>query len=355
MIALAKPLRYRGFEMAFGFDGPSIVSCGNKRLIMTGIVTVFGGSGFVGKQVVRALAKKGWRIRVAARNTMIAYDLKLMGDVGQIQVVRCDVRREADIARALNGADACVNLVGILYQSWTRNFDALHHQASAKMAHICAQMGIKDFVQISAIGAEIKARSSYARTKGLAEEAVRASVPTAIILRPSVIFGTDDGFFNMVAAQMKMLPFMPAIGGGKTAFQPVYVGDVAAAVAKTLAAPKSYGKTYELGGPKVYAFRDLVKYCGDLTLNPRPQIYMPFFVAQLIGMAGDLMCLTPFAPLVTSDQVALLKKPNVVAIGALTFKDLDIAPTALESVVPSYLWRYRKGGQFAAFGQVRAR
>lgn len=314
---------------------------------MAGIVTVFGGSGFVGKQVVRALAKKGWRIRVAARNTMIAYDLKIMGDVGQIQVVRCDVRREADIAKALDGADACVNLVGILYQSWTRNFDTLHHQASAKMAAICAQNGIKDFVQISAIGASLKSKSRYGRSKGLAEEAVRKALPSAVILRPSVIFGPDDGFFNMLAMQLKMLPFMPAIGGGKTKFQPVFVGDVAAAVGKTLGASNSYAKTYELGGPAVYEFRDLVKYCGDLIQSPRPQIYMPFFVAQMIGMVGDVIAMTPFAPLVTSDQVTLLQSPNVVVKSALTFKDLEIVPMAMESEVPSYLWRYRKGGQFA--------
>lgn len=314
---------------------------------MSGLVTVFGGSGFVGKQVVRALAKKGWRIRVAARNPMAAYDLKPNGDVGQIQVVRCDVTREADVAKALQGADAVVNLVGILYATMGRSFDNMHHQSSATMARLAKQMGIANFVQVSAIGADSKAASAYARTKGLAEEAVRASLPKATIVRPSVIFGHGDGFFNALAKQMKIFPVMPAIGGANTRLQPVYVGDVANAIAKVLGSESFAGKTFELGGPKAYAFKDIIKYVGQEINAPRPLVYLPFFAARFIGLAGNLMTLTPFAPILTSDQVTLLQSDNVVSKKALGFKELEIAPMALESVVPDYLWRYRKGGQFA--------
>jgi uncharacterized protein YbjT (DUF2867 family) len=322
------------------------------------VVTVFGGSGFVGKHVVRALARQGWRVRVAVRNPAIAYDLKPMGDVGQIQVVRCDVRKEADIAKALDGASACVNLVGILYQTLSQKFDALHRQASAHMAQICAAKGITAFVQMSAIGANPKAASAYASTKGLAEEAVRKAIPGAVIVRPSIIFGAQDGFFTMLAGQMQKFPAMPAIGGGNMKFQPVYVSDVAAAIAKTLGSPSggnsaSAGQTYELGGPEVYAFKDLIKYVGQETLNPRPLIWMPFVMASLIGVVGDIhaglkgiLAVLP-EPLLTTDQVILLHSDNVVSAGAKGLGDLGIAPTAVESIVPTYLWRFRKNGQFA--------
>lgn len=321
---------------------------------MAQVVTVFGGSGFVGKQVVRALARQGWRIRVAVRNPAIAYDLKPMGDVGQIQVVRCDVRKESDIAKALEGAHACVNLVGILYQTLSQKFDTLHRQASALMAKTCAAKGISAFVQISALGANPKAPSLYASTKGLAEEAVRKAVPTAVVLRPGIIFGAQDGFFTSLAAQMQVLPFMPAIGGANTKFQPVYVADVAAAVAKTLGNPATAGQTYELGGPEVYAFKDLIKYVGQETLNPRPLVWMPFVVARLIGIVGDIQAVLKGivsvlpTPVLTTDQVILLQSDNVVAAGAKGLSDLGIAATAVESIVPTYLWRFRKNGQFAA-------
>lgn len=317
---------------------------------MAQIVTVFGGSGFVGKQVVRALARQGWRIRVAVRKPAIAYDLKPMGDVGQIQVVRCDVTRESDIERALEGASACVNLVGILYETMGQGFDAVQRQAATHMAKVCAARGIKDFVLMSALGADPKAASHYAATKGRAEEAVRKALPTAVVLRPSVIFGNGDGFFTSLANQIKMLPLMPAIGGAKTRFQPVYVGDVASAVAKTLGNPAAYGRVFELGGPEVFGFADLVKYVGNEIMCPRPMVWMPFAVAHLIGLAGNIQgLLSPLLPppLLTSDQVTLLQSDNVVAGNAKGLKDLGIAPTAVESIVPSYLWRFRKNGQFA--------
>lgn len=320
---------------------------------MAQVVTVFGGSGFLGKQVVRALAKQGWRIRVAVRNPTEAYDLKPMGDVGQIQVVRCDARKEGDVARVLEGAQACVNLIGLLYQTLSEKFDASHRQASTHMAKICAAKGIVNFVQVSSLGADPKAASSYASTKGLAEVAVVKAVPTAVILRPSVMFGAQDSFFTTLAGQLKLLPVMPLFGGANNKFQPVYVGDVAAAVARTLGNTASYGKVYELGGPEVFAFKDLLTYIGQEILQSRPLVWAPYVAASVIAVAGDIqagvhgiLSVVP-APWLTSDQVLLLKTDNVAAPGALGLKDLGIAATAVESIVPTYLWRFRKNGQFA--------
>lgn len=314
---------------------------------MTQVVTVFGGSGFVGKHVVRALARQGWRVRVAVRRPAHAYDLRLQGDVGQIQVVRCDVKREADIARALEGAGAVVNLVGIMYQGLSQSFEGVNRQASDAVARLAAARGIRNFVQVSAIGADSNSSSSYYASKGRAEEAVKKAIPGAVILRPSVIFGPQDSFFTSLASQIKMLPFMPSIGGGRTKFQPVYVADVAAAVARTAGNTRAFGQTYELGGPEVFAFRDLIRYTAQEIMCPRPLIYLPFAAASAIGLVGDILSITPVTPPLTSDQVLMLKKDNVVAKGAKGLKDLGIAATAVESIVPTYLWRFRKNGQFA--------
>ncbi len=317
---------------------------------MAQVVTVFGGSGFLGKQVVRALARQGWRIRVAVRKATEAYDLKPMGDVGQIQVLRCDVRKEAEIARALEGSTACVNLVGLLYQTAGESFDIVHRQASQRMAELCAKRGIRDFVQVSALAADARAGSKYLSSKGRAEELVRKAVPQAVILRPGVMFGAQDSFFTSLASQVALFPLMPAIGGGNTKFQPVYVGDVAAAVAKTLGNGDAHGRTYELGGPEVFAFKDLIRYVGREILRQRPLVYLPFFAARLIGVVGDIQAfLSPLAPapLITTDQVLVLEKDNVVGANALGLKDLGIAATAVESIVPTYLWRFRRNGQFA--------
>lgn len=320
---------------------------------MTQIVTVFGGSGFLGKQVVRVLARQGWRIRVAVRSINTAYDIKPQGDVGQVQVVRCDVRREADVERALEGSTACVNLVGILYETLSQKFSDLHYGAAKTMAEVCARKGIKDFVQVSALGANPKSSSKYAATKGQAEDAVRKAVPTAVVLRPGLMFGPQDGFFTFLAQQLKLFPVMPAFGGGHTKFQPVYVADVATAVARTLGHPEAYGKIYELGGPEVFEFKDLVDYVGREIMSPRPQVWTPWAAASLIGLVGDIhaglhgMFSVIPQPLMTSDQALLLQVDNVAAPGALGLKDLGIAATAVESIVPTYLWRFRKNGQFA--------
>lgn len=312
------------------------------------LVTVFGGSGFVGKQVVRALAQKGWRVRVAVRKPTYAYDLKPLGNVGQIQIVRCDVRKEAEVQAALNGASAVVNLVGILYQTPGASFDAVHRAASKAIAEAAAKLGIKEFVQMSALGADPKSSSKYASTKGKAEEAVRAAIPSAIIVRPSVIFGPQDGFFTGLAEQIKAFPFMPSIGGGKTKFQPVYVGDVARAIADTLGNRAFAGKTFEIVGPQTFTFNELVQYVGEEIQSPRALIWMPFAAASLIGVVGDISSLL-IKPLLTSDQVLLLQKDNVASGKLPGLRELGILPTAVESVVPSYLWRFRKNGQFAEY------
>ncbi|BEV11450.1 complex I NDUFA9 subunit family protein [Asticcacaulis sp. DW145] len=312
------------------------------------LVTVFGGSGFVGKQVVRALAQKGWRVRVAVRKPTYAYDLKPLGTVGQIQIVRCDVRKEAEVQAALTGASAVVNLVGILYQKPGASFDAVHRAASKAIAEGAAKLGIKDFVQMSALGADPKSSSKYASTKGKAEEAVRAAIPSAVIVRPSVIFGPQDGFFTGLAEQIKAFPFMPSIGGGKTKFQPVYVGDVARATGDTLGNPAFAGKTFEIVGPQTFTFNELVQYVGEEIQSPRALIWMPFAAASLIGVVGDISSLL-IKPLLTSDQVLLLQKDNVASGKLPGLRELGILPTAVESVVPSYLWRFRKNGQFAEY------
>lgn len=320
---------------------------------MTGLVTVFGGSGFVGKPVVRALAQKGWRVRVAVRKAAEAYDLKPLGDVGQIQVVRCDVRSEEDVARALEGASAVVNLVGILYETLSLKFEALHHQASATIARLSAERGISAFVQVSAIGANPKAASKYQATKGLGEEAVRRFVPDAVIVRPSVIFGPQDGFLTGLANQAKLFPLLPSIGGGETKFQPVYVGDVARAIAEVLGNADHAGQTFEIGGPGVFSFNELVRYVGEETHTQRPLVWTPFAVAGFIGFIGDIhaglhgMIPAIPAPLLTSDQVKLLKSDNVASEQTKGLRDLGILGTAVESIAPSYLWRFRKNGQFA--------
>lgn len=320
---------------------------------MAGLVTVFGGSGFVGKPLVRALAQRGWRVRVAVRNPPQAYDLKPMGDVGQVQVIRCDVRSEADVARALEGASAAVNLVGILYETLSLKFDALHHKAAASIARLAAERGIRHFVQVSAIGADPQSASKYQATKGLGEQAVRKALPEAVIIRPSVIFGPQDGFLTGLANQAKMFPLLPAIGGGKTKFQPVFAGDVARAIAEALVNPAHAGQVFELGGPEVFSYTDLVKYVGEEIHEPRPLVWLPFAAAGVIGVFGNIQAglhgLIPVipAPLLTTDQVEMLKTDNVASPQAKGLRDLGIAPTAVESIAPSYLWRFRKNGQFA--------
>ena len=312
-----------------------------------GLVTVFGGSGFVGTQAVRALAKAGWRVRVAVRNPNAAYELRPMGDVGQIQPVRCDITSKAEVAAVLKGADAAVNLVGILFEGGKRSFEALHLEGSRNVAEACVEQGVGRLVQVSAIGADADGKAVYARTKGQAEDAVRQIKPDAVILRPSIVFGEGDNFLNQFAQMATMAPALPLIGGGVTKFQPVYVGDVATAIARSVMRMDASGRTFELGGPEVWSFEDILKYILRETGRDRMLAPLPFGLAKMIGGVAQMTAGVGIAPVLTRDQVVMLEQDNVVSPGAEGLSALGIEPTGLGAIAPSYLWRYRKGGQFA--------
>ncbi|HEY2482887.1 MAG TPA: complex I NDUFA9 subunit family protein [Caulobacteraceae bacterium] len=315
---------------------------------MKGLTTVFGGSGFVGAQVVRALAKRGYRVRVAARQPGRAYRLRMLGDVGQIDIVQANVRDDASVARALDGAETCVNLVAVLYETRRQTFEALHVEGAARIATTARVEGATRLIHISALGASADSSSAYARTKAAGESAVRDAFPGAVVLRPSVIFGPGDAFFNRFATMAASAPALPLIGGGQTRFQPVFVGDVAAAVAAALADPASAGQTYELGGPEIYSFEALMRL--TLAVIERRRLLAPigFGLASRLGKLGDLIARSGFiAPPLTSDQVELLRTDNVVSAGAIGLADLGVTPTPVEAVIPSYLYRFRKGGQYA--------
>lgn len=315
--------------------------------VAPGLVTVFGGSGFVGSQLVRAFARRGWRVRVACRRPDRAWKLQTSGSVGQIQAVRCDANNPDDVASALHGADAAVNLIGILYESGRRSFHALHVEASRNIAEAVAAANINRLVQISAIGADPESESDYALSKAAAEMAVREVKPDAVVIRPSIIFGAGDDFLNRFAQMAQVSPFLPLIGGGKTRFQPVYVADVAEAVARATVLPEAAGRTFELGGPAVMTFEEVLKLILRETYRSNGLIPLPFFAARAIGSMAQLTAMVGIPPVLTRDQVVLLEKDNVVADGAEGLAELGVQPTGIEAIAPSYLWRYRRGGQFA--------
>lgn len=308
------------------------------------LVTVFGGSGFIGGQAVRELARLGWRIRVAVRKPNTAHDLRPLGDVGQIQLMRCDVTRQADVEAALRGADAVVNLVGTFN---TRRFQAMHVDAARYIAEGCAANGITRLVQVSANGADAHSPSAYARSKAEAEAIMRRHVPGAVILRPSVVFGPEDDFLNRFAAMASMSPALPLIGGGNTRFQPVHVGDVAEAVAAATSRPELVGRTFVLGGPSIYSFREILELILRETHREKVLLPLPFPVARAMGSVMQLGELFGIAPPLTRDQVLMLQSDNVVPDGAEGLAALGIMPTGMEVIAPSYLWLYRRGGQFA--------
>ena len=316
---------------------------------MQGLVTVFGGSGFIGNQVTRALAKAGYRVRVAVRRPGLGYKLPLMGDVGQVEVVQANVRNPASIGRALDGVEACVNLVGVLYETGRQRFASLHAKGAEEIAAACAARGVARMVQVSALGAGPDSPSKYARTKAEGEAAVRRRLPQAVILRPSVVFGVDDQFFNRFAGLASLLPVLPLPGGGHTRFQPLFVGDLAQAILAAVRDPSAAGKTYELGGPEVMTYRQVLETTLAQIHKSRLLTPLPWGVAGLIGAVGDLQAkFSPFPPVLTSDQVELLRADNVVSPGAHGLKALGVtAPVAAEAVIPTYLYRYRRGGQFA--------
>ncbi len=314
---------------------------------MQGLATVFGGSGFVGSQIVRALARGGWRLRVAVRRPGGAYRLPMLGDVGQIQIVQANLRNADSVARALDGAQAVVNAVGVLHETGRQRFSAIHVEGAATVAQEARSAGAGRLVHISALGADPAAAAAYARSKAVGESAVREAFPTATIVRPGVVFGPQDRFFNRFAAMAMISPALPLIGGGHTRFQPVYVGDVAAAVARLLAQPESQRRTFELAGPAIYSFRELMVLLLEQIGRRRLLVPIPFAAATVLGLAGDALAAIGLPPPITSDQVALLRADTVASRGAAGLADLGLEPTAVEAIIPTYLWRYRKGGQYA--------
>lgn len=322
--------------------------------LMSDLVVVFGGSGFIGKQVVRALAKRGKRVRVAMRRPHLGHELRVMGDVGQIQLVQANVRFPESIDRALEEADAVVNLVGVLNEKGRQNYEALHVEAAQAIAEAAARRGIRRVVHLSSIGAAPKG-ARYARTKYRGERAVMEAVSGATILRPSIVFGPEDHFFNRFGSMAQLaaaLPLgaLPLIGGGGTKFQPVFVGDVADAVCAALDREDARGRVYELGGPRVYTFKELLEFITEQTDRRVPLFPLPFFLAHPFGLLLDWFCkLTPFEPPLTGDQVTMLKRPNVVGSepGVGAFADLGLTQLeSVEAIAPAYLWRFRPHGQF---------
>lgn len=316
------------------------------------LAVVFGGSGFVGRNVVRELARRGWRVRVAVRRPHHAQFLRTMGVVGQIQLAQTNLRHAGSIAEALKGADAVVNCVGILHQSGAQSFAAVQASGAAALARLAAETGVPRFVHVSAIGADAASESLYARSKGEGERAVREALPFATIIRPSIIFGPEDQFFNRFATMFSfappLVPIPILIGGGATRFQPVYVDDVADAICEALARPGAKGKIYELGGPRTYTFRELLELLMRETGQRRVLAPVPFALGPALGFFGECLGLLPFlAPPITRDQVKLLKKDNIVTPGALTLADLGITPKTVEAILPGYMVRFRKYGQFA--------
>lgn len=307
------------------------------------LVTVFGGSGFVGRYVVQALARKGWRIRVAVRHPDQALFLLSLGAVGQIQTVQANITHPRSVAAALRRADAAINLVGILYQRGSQKFHKIQTEGAGILAKAASREGVKSLVQISAIGADKNASSLYAQSKAMGEEAVYAAFPKATILRPSLIFGPEDDFTNRFAALGKRLPFMPVIAGD-TRFQPVYVGDVAKAVlAVLMGGQTTKARTYELGGPEIFTFRSLLSLIMDQAGIHKPLLDIPMPLARL---QAALLQFLPKPPL-TPDQLRLLRVDNVVQSDALTLKTLGITATPMEAILPGYFVRYRPKGQFS--------
>lgn len=309
------------------------------------LVTVFGGSGFVGRHVVRALAKRHFRIRVAVRRPELAGFLQPLGRVGQIHAVQANLRHPASVAAAVRDADVVVNLVGILAQQGRQRFEPVHALGAETVAKAAAQHGAR-LVHMSALGVGAESRSIYARTKAAGEKAVFAAVPDATVFRPSVVFGPEDQLFNRFASIARAMPVLPLIGGGRTRFEPVFAGDLAAAVAAAVAGETRPGTIYEIGGPEVLSLRDIMAFSLKTIERRRPLLPVPFWLAKLDAFFLQFL---PSAPL-TPDQVELLRSDNVVSEGARrerrTLQGLGIEPTSVQAIVPSYLWRFRRTGQF---------
>lgn len=316
---------------------------------MAKLVTIYGGSGFVGRYIARRMAKEGWRVRVAVRRPNEALFVKPYGAVGQVEPFFCNIRDDASVRAAMQGADAVVNCVGILVNEGRNKFDDVQKDGATRIAKIAAAEGVERLVHISALGADAESESEYSRSKALGEAAVLKAFPKAMILRPSIIFGTEDGFFNKFATMTKFGPVLP-ITGGNTRFQPVYVDDVAkAAVMGVLGEAEG---VYELGGPDVETFKQLMDRMLGVIARRRMVLNLPYVAAFLVGLAGDIVQGLTMGlitnRILTVDQVRNLGRDNVVAPGARGFEALGITPTPMGAVLPDYLWRFRVHGQYEA-------
>lgn len=308
---------------------------------MNGLATVFGASGFVGRHVVRALARDGWRVRAVCRRPNLAGYLLPAGVPGSIQLFKGNVRHEKDVAAAMAGADAAVNLIGVLFGRGRQSFEALHVDAAGAIARAAKAAGARALVQVSALGADPTALSRYAQTKGEGERRVREAFAEAVVLRPSLIFGAEDEFFNRLAWMAQVAPALPLIGGGSR-LQPVYVGDVAAAVAAALASEAAAGRTFELGGAQVYTLKALTAFALNACGRKRLLVPLPFLAAKIAGFFLQIPSLVlPVPPLLAVDVVRQLQSDHVVGEGAATLADLGIRPRAMEPIVTAYLKRYR--------------
>lgn len=315
---------------------------------MSKLVTIYGGSGFVGRYITRRMAKAGWRVRVAVRNPNEAIFVKPYGVVGQVEPVFCNIRDDASVASVMQGSEAVVNCVGILVKAGRNTFESVQAAGAERVARIAAEQGVTRMVQISAIGADAQSPSEYARTKAAGEAAVLQHMPEAIILRPSIVFGPEDQFFNRFASMARLGPILPVVGAN-TRFQPVYVDDVAQAAVMGVTGQATPG-VYELGGPDIATFRALMTLMLKTIRRRRLVLNIPFWAARIMGLGFETLNRVTFGlvpPQITRDQVRNLAVDNVVAEDARGFADLGITPVDLEAVLPEYLWRFRPSGQYS--------
>jgi NADH dehydrogenase len=321
------------------------------------IVTIFGGSGFVGRYVTQRFARAGWRVRVAVRRPNEALFVKPYGVVGQVEPIQANIRDEASTRRAIVGAQAVVNCVGILVEEGKQGFDVVQAEGAGRIARIAAAEGVRRLVHVSAIGADKDSPAGYARSKAAGEAAVTAAFPAAVILRPSIVFGVEDAFFNRFAGMARIAPVLPVVGPD-TKFQPVYVDDVAAAVVKAATTDAAAPGVYELGGPEVATFRELMRRMLGIIRRRRPVVALPMGLAELQAAVLDGVQKLSGGVLVnrmiTRDQVRMLARDNVVSPGARGLADLGVTPTWMEAVLESYLYLYRPGGQYAAIKESAA-
>lgn len=310
-----------------------------------GLVTIIGGSGFVGRYVAQRMARRGWRVRVACRRPNQAIFVQTYGVVGQVLPVQCNIRDEESVRRVIMGSDAVVNCVGVLWESGRNRFDAVQAEGAGRVARIAAEQGVQRLVHISAIGADPDSPSRYGQTKAAGEQAVLEHFPQAVILRPSIVFGPEDQFFNQFASMARITPVLPLVGAD-TRFQPVWVEDVAEAAGKAASGEAEPG-LYELGGPRVATFRELMQLMLGVIRRKRLLVGIPFGPAALMARVLGLTSLIGVKPMLTTDQVELLRRDNVVSEGARGFHALGIQPTAMEAVLDTYLYAYRRHGQYA--------